>query len=255
VTFGGTAATNVTVVSSTQITAITPAHATGAVTVTITNPDGQSATIPAGSFTFVTPITFAQVKSFTPRSASSDSITYNTSQSPGDLNIVVVGWHDITSTIVSVQDSNRNTYQLGAPLMSSGKGATALSQAIYYASNVVGGTNTVTVTFNQAAYGADIRILEYKGVHTLDAFAGAAGTGTLANSGSAATSASSELIFGANTVTTVTSGPGTGFTSRIISADGEIAEDEIENAQGSYSATAPLTTSGGWIMQMLTFSN
>ena len=200
-------------------------------------------------------IAFFQVKSFTPRSVSSDSITYNKSQSAGDLNIVVVGWHDITSTIVSVQDSNGNTYQLGAPLMRSGKGATALSQAIYYASKIVGGTNTVTVTFNQAAYGADIRILEYKGVHTLDAYAGAAGTGTLANSGSAATSASSELIFGANTVTTVTSGPGTGFTSRIMSADGEIAEDEIVNTQGSYNATAPLTPSGGWIMQMLTFSN
>ncbi|MGA8215545.1 MAG: hypothetical protein WB799_18250 [Candidatus Sulfotelmatobacter sp.] len=202
------------------------------------------------------PIAFFQVKPFTPRSASSDSITYNKSQSAGDLNIVVVGWHDITSTIVSVQDSNGNTYQLGAPLMRSGKGATALSQAIYYASNIVGGTNTVTITFNQAAYGADIRMLEYSGVQTLDAYAGAAGTGTLAKSGSAVIHASNELIFGADLVTTVTSGPGTGFTSRVItSGDGDIAEDEIVNMQGSYGATAPLTTSGGWIMQMLSFSN
>ena len=36
VTFGGTAATNVVVVSSTTITATTPAHAVGAVTVTVT---------------------------------------------------------------------------------------------------------------------------------------------------------------------------------------------------------------------------
>lgn len=200
-------------------------------------------------------IGFVQVKAITPRSASSDAITYNKSQSANDLNIVVVGWHDITSSIVSVQDSAGNSYQLGAPMIRTGKGATALSQAIYYASHILAGTNTVTVTFNQAAYGADIRILEYKGVHTLDVYAGAAGTGTLANSGSAATSASSELIFGADMVTTATSGPGTGLTSRSISADGDIAEDEIVNVQGSYNATAPLTTSGGWIMQMLTFSN
>ena len=41
VTFGGTAATNVVVVNSTTITATTPLHAAGAVTVTVTNPVGR----------------------------------------------------------------------------------------------------------------------------------------------------------------------------------------------------------------------
>lgn len=44
VTFGGTAATSVTWVSSTQITCNTPAHAEGQVDVTVTNPGGQSGT-------------------------------------------------------------------------------------------------------------------------------------------------------------------------------------------------------------------
>jgi acid phosphatase len=44
VTFGGTAATNVNVVGSTTITAVTPAHASGQVNVVVTNPGGQSAT-------------------------------------------------------------------------------------------------------------------------------------------------------------------------------------------------------------------
>jgi len=52
VTFGGTAATNVTVVSSTSITATTQAHAAGAADVVVRNPDGQSATL-TGSFTYV----------------------------------------------------------------------------------------------------------------------------------------------------------------------------------------------------------
>jgi len=44
VSFGGTAATNVNVVGSTTITAVTPAHASGAVNVVVTNPGGQNAT-------------------------------------------------------------------------------------------------------------------------------------------------------------------------------------------------------------------
>src|SRR5204863_7303842 len=40
--------------TSTTITATTPAHAAGAVGLTVTNPDSQSATL-AGSFTYVVP--------------------------------------------------------------------------------------------------------------------------------------------------------------------------------------------------------
>jgi hypothetical protein len=45
VMFGGVPATNVTVASGTSITATTPAHNAGPVNVTITNPDGQFATL------------------------------------------------------------------------------------------------------------------------------------------------------------------------------------------------------------------
>ena len=51
VTIGGAAAT-VTGSSATAITAVTPAHAAGAVDVTVRNPDGQSATLTA-SFTYL----------------------------------------------------------------------------------------------------------------------------------------------------------------------------------------------------------
>jgi hypothetical protein len=48
VTFGGTAATNVVVVNSTQITAKTPAHAPGAVNVTVTNTNASTGTLNGG---------------------------------------------------------------------------------------------------------------------------------------------------------------------------------------------------------------
>ena len=51
VTFGGTAATSVVVVNATTITAATPAHASGAVDVTVTNTNATNATLTAG-FTY-----------------------------------------------------------------------------------------------------------------------------------------------------------------------------------------------------------
>jgi IPT/TIG domain len=51
VTFGGTAATSVVVVSTTQMTAKTPPRAKGSVNVVVTNSDGQSATLATG-FTY-----------------------------------------------------------------------------------------------------------------------------------------------------------------------------------------------------------
>ncbi len=53
VAFGGSSATNVSFVSSTQLKATTPAHANGSVNVAVTNPDGVNATL-AGGFTFGT---------------------------------------------------------------------------------------------------------------------------------------------------------------------------------------------------------
>ncbi len=54
VRFDTTAATNVTVVSSTSIIATTPPHAAGLVNVVVTNPNGQSATLTNG-FTYTAP--------------------------------------------------------------------------------------------------------------------------------------------------------------------------------------------------------
>ena len=52
VSFGGAAATNVNVASSSTITALTPSHSTGVVNVVVTNSDGQSGTL-ANGYTYV----------------------------------------------------------------------------------------------------------------------------------------------------------------------------------------------------------
>ena len=197
--------------------------------------------------------TFVQVKSATPQTAAgSVAVTYSLAQTAGNLNVVVVGWNDTTSTVSTVSDSLGNNYVLAIGPTT----GTGLRQSIYYAAGIKGGSNTVTVRFNQAAAYVDVRTLEYSGIdpaRPLDGKAGAAGSGTTASSGTATTTSANDLIFGAGMTTAHFSGAGTGFVSRIItSPDADIAEDRTVSATGSYSATAP-NSSGNWVMQMVAF--
>ena len=256
VTIGGVEAAEPTVASSTSITATTPIHAAGAVSVVATNLSAESATLTNG-FTYTAggpTINFVQVAAATPQVPESTvTVAYPLSQTPGDLNIVVVGWNDTAATVQSVKDSAGNSYSLAAGLTS----GTAIRQAIYYAKNILGGINEVTVVFSPAAAYPDIRILEYSGLDAsspLDVSSGASGNSATASSGAVSTTAANELILGADTVFTGDKTPGTGFTTRIITApDSNIAEDRIVSATGSYSAGATLTSSGPWVMQMATF--
>ena len=251
VMFGSAAATNVVVVSATQITATTPAGSAGAVTVTVTS-NGQSGSLANGFiYNGSVAINFVQVNFATPQSPTATvPVAYTTAQTAGDLNVVVVGWNDTTATVQSVKDSAGNTYSLAIGPTS----GTALRQSIYYAPNIVAGSNTVTVTLSQAAAYPDVRILEYRGVNAVDVTAGAIGNSGAANSGAATTTVANELVFGADIVQTTTASAGSGFTSRVITAqDGDIAEDKVVTATGSNSATATLTSAGSWVMQMVTF--
>jgi IPT/TIG domain/Chitobiase/beta-hexosaminidase C-terminal domain/Fibronectin type III domain len=253
VTFGTAAATNVVVVNSTTITATTPAGSAGVVTVKVTV-NGQSGSL-ANGFTYngTIAIGFAQVASADPQSSQATvSVSYPAAQTGGDLNVVVVGWNDTTSTVQQVKDSLGNAYTLAIGPTS----GTGLRQSIYYASNILGGTNTVTVTFNQAASFPDVRILEYRGVNAVDITMGAIGNSAAASSGSATTTAANDLIFGADMVFTNTKSAGSGLTSRVITTpDSDIAEDKVVTTAGSNSATATLSSPGPWVMQMVAFTN
>ena len=197
---------------------------------------------------------FVQENSATANSTKSISATYTTAETAGNLNVVVIGWSDTTSSVTGVGDDSNNVYLLAGT--SSGHGET---QAIYYAPNIALPTNTtptVTVTFNQAANFPDLRILEYSGLSTtapLDNWTGNSGVSALADSGSATTSTIS-LIVGAGTTDTRFTGAGTGFTARALTGFFDIVEDTNGAlAAGSRHATAPLS-SGNWVMQMAAFS-
>jgi len=201
---------------------------------------------------------FVQSNSAVPQTSQTTvAVVYTLAQTVGNLNVVVVGWSDTTATVSSVVDSQRNAYaRAAAPVVQAG----TATQAIYYAKNIsaaAAGANTVTVTFSVAAAFPDIRIAEYSGLDTvnpLDISVGAQGSTATSSSGAVTTTYANDLLVGANLVQTMTTGPGSGYTNRVItSPDGNILEDRVVTAIGSYTATAPVSPSGPWVMQMVAF--
>jgi len=204
------------------------------------------------------PIAFVQVAVATPAgTAASVAATYAHAQLGGDLDVVVVGWNDTTSTVTSVTDLAGNTY---LPAVGPTQYAPDLSQAIYYAPNIhaaAAGTNAVTVAFGQAANVVDLRILEYSGLDPaspLDQVAAASGKGAgPAATGPATIGSGRELLVGAGMSTDMFQGAGPSFTSRAMTLDGDMVEDRIVSSTGTYTAAAPLSAACEWVMQMATF--
>ena len=197
---------------------------------------------------------FVQVAASTPQQKQTTVATaFPQAQSVGDLNVVVIGLDNATSNIVSVTDSAGNLYQAAAPI----KRSATNSQAIYYAKNIQPSAfNTVTVTLSASTPFVDVRVAEYSGLdltNPLDVTASGSGKSTAPNSGAAATTKPVELLVGGGTTTGAFTAAGSGFTKRIITtADGDILEDRVVSATGSYSATGT-TNNANWVMQLATF--
>jgi hypothetical protein len=205
-----------------------------------------------------TNITFVQGASATPQTPSATvSVTYAGAQAAGDLNVVVVGWNDSTSTVSSVTDTNGNVYTPAVgPTTISG----LATQSIYYAKNIAAataGANAVKVTYSAAAAYPDIRILEYSGADPntpVDVVSASTGNSASSTSAPVTTTNANDLLFGSNMVQSTTTAAGSGFTSRkITSPDGDIAEDRMVTTTGSYSASATVSPANQWIMQMVAF--
>src|SRR5207249_8462624 len=90
-------------------------------------------------------VSFIQQNANTFRSVSTATLTFNASTGAGDLIIVGI-YFGPSASISSVTDSQGNTYtQIGSAQSSpSGKE----SSALFYARNIAGGTDRVTVTLN-----------------------------------------------------------------------------------------------------------
>lgn len=103
VSFGGSPASNVSFVNSTQLKAATPAHAAGSVAVAVTNPDGTNAVL-AGGFTFGT-ATFS-VNSVSPISGPAAGGTTVTISGSGFQTGASVNFGGLGATSVSLTNSS-----------------------------------------------------------------------------------------------------------------------------------------------------
>ena len=254
VTFNGTMATPGSWTATSIVVPVPSGATTGNVVVTVSAVSSNGVNFTVG---VLSAISFVQSNSTTPQaSLTTVTVPFTLAQTAGNLNVIVVGWNDSTAIISSVADSIGNTYAVAAaPVVQSG----TATQAIYYAKNIAAagaGANTITVSFATAARHPDIRIAEYSGLdplNPLDTSAGAQGNTATSDSGSVVTANPNDLLVGANTVQSTTTGPGAGYTSRGITGDGDILEDRVASASGNYNATAVLNTVQLWIMQMAAF--
>ena len=183
-------------------------------------------------------------------SGTTASLAFNHANTAGDLIVVYLLWDNLGN--VKLSDSRGNTYTAATARTTWG---TNWSAQVFYAPNVLGGSNTVTATFGTAikSFGL-VYPHEYSGLAAaspVDVSASSVGTSASMSSGAATTTQANDLLFGAgasaNTITKV----GTGFTARLKDF-GNLTEDRVATTAGSYSATATQNGSA-WVMQLVAF--
>ena len=179
-------------------------------------------------------------------SAASLSLSFLTNTVAGDL-IMVAFDYDTNTVPSSVTDSQGNTFtQVGSQLTSPG----ATRSVVYYAKNIKGGADTVTVNLSGTSAWLELYLSEYTGVsqtNPIDIEAGASGSAGAVSSGNATTTAAGDVIYGSCVGDWVCTA-GTGFTAR-SNFLGNLIEDQVVGAAGSYAATGSATN--GWTMQMV----
>jgi len=116
-------------------------------------------------------------------------------------------------------------------------------------SGVSAGTTTFTCSSNETVVDFDCEIQEIGAAVSVDASASATGTSTSLNSGSITTNYPNEYLWGIFTQNLAGSSmyPQAGWYERAASNGGELWQDVVTGASGTYSAAMATSNSGGWI--------
>jgi hypothetical protein len=153
---------------------------------------------------------------YMPDTSRSATIT----ETAGNLLVVAVYWNADSATI-GVSDTAGNTY-LSTPEINSPGGGWGTQVQLFYAQNIVGGSNTVTVSQSTGTHPLGLFLLEYSGIRTSNALD--VSTGQIApfstssmSTGNMTTTGTTDLVvalfndtsFGSASIT-----PGAGFNTR-----------------------------------------
>ena len=181
-----------------------------------------------------------------PASAKTLSLPFSANTVAGDLILVGFGF-DTSATSSSVTDSQGNTFtQVGTQLTTPGDARSV----VYFAKNIKGGADTVTVSLSANSAYIELYLAEYSGIdqtNPIDAQAGFSGSAGTVSSGNATTAHAGDVIYGfceADWACTA----GSGFAARSTYVD-NLTEDKTAGSPGSYAATG--SADNGWTMQMV----
>jgi len=178
--------------------------------------------------------------------ASTLALSFPKNTTAGNLILVAFDF-DTNATPSTVTDSQGNVFtQVGSQLTSPG----GARSRVYFAQNIKGGPDTITVTLSANSAWIELYVSEYSGassVSPIDSQAGASGSANNVSSGVAATTQAGDVIYGycvGDWACTV----GSGFTAR-STFDNNLIEDQPAANPGNYAATASATR--GWTMQLV----
>jgi glucose/arabinose dehydrogenase len=191
------------------------------------------------------PPAFIQANASTGTGVTSWTVPLASATLPGDL--VVVGVDFRGAAFGTISDALGSSFaQVGSQVVTSG----GVKTRLYYAKNIAGGTERVTVTMPAADASLQVYVAVYRGanlVSPLDVSAQRTGTGSNATSGNGTTTSANERIVGF-CVSDRTCSAGTGFTARNTHS-GNLIEDRTALTAGAYAATGR-NSGGGWAMIM-----
>ena len=247
------AARSTTFVSATRLQASIAAAdvaTAGTASVTVFNPAPGGGTSSVASFTIAaaTPaITLSQVTA-KQAGANASSLAISFASATGAGHLIVIGFdYDTSTAFQSITDSQGNIFtQVGSELTSPG----GARSRFYYARNIKGGADTITIRLTARSSFIEAYLAEYAGadpVNPIDAQAGAAGSSSAVSSGSAVTSAPGDKIVG-YCVGDNACNVGAGFTAR-NTLNHNLLEDMTAATPGAYAATG--NANSGWTMQMV----
>jgi len=142
-------------------------------------------------------VTLVQHTSKDAGTTSSASLAFPANNAAGNwIGVVIRAGH--SGQVLAVSDTRGNTYKQAVQFNQTLDAPNGETLAIYYAENIGGGANTVTVSESLANNTLRFAILEYSGLTTsnsLDVTSAAQGSGTTLNSGTATTTVGGESDF------------------------------------------------------------
>jgi hypothetical protein len=189
------------------------------------------------------------------------SVALNNATTQGNLIVVYVAPNtNQQGAPIWVTDTSGNSYSAAPSTLTTGIPQCNVSQELFYAANINGGSDTVTATI-PGSDGMGLVVLEYSGIATIDPLDVQAGTSQTTcpysaspASASFTTAYSNDLIVsGAALTVGSTWTAGSNYTLRTGGSAAYAVEDQLVSSTGNYAGSFSLAGSNNWLAGAIAF--